>query len=580
MFLMAGMLILSVSLRSHQAMMSTPLPLHFTGEYSREDGKWQKLDRNTRLSADHGTVILRGELDEELPEGAEVRFYLNHIGMEIYRNGECLYESSYERSPDMCGSAWVSWELPEIVPGDVLEIRLHNPHAFGNRNAYNQFLGSIYVGSDVSVKNYFDHESLPYKTASVFIIVASVALIGTAVGYRLLRLPDSILLLKAGVMSLMMGAYMYLDAKEISFWSGKIAFNTCARRMAMMIATWLLGACVVELLHGKRRKMAETAAAVLMLTDFLLMAVALTGKIGIYDTGIYWVVVQGAVNLFLLIQIVREAKCGENRGGLMLPSATVLLMILLFEFINCGMGWWRSGLCIKIIFMVLFVFHLVRASWLVAKNRQDSIRAEKLKEELKNSRIVLAMSQMRTHFVFNILNAISGMCGYNPQKADETLLTFSHYLRNNISIMEKDGPEAFTKSLEHLEEYITLEQVRFGDKIRFTKNIEAENFQIPPLALQPLVENAIRHGILQKKQGGTVTLHTWTENGDYLIEISDDGVGFDTAKAPEEGSVGMKNVRFRLEHMVGGTMEVTSTPGLGTTVTIRIPGKQRISKKG
>ena len=212
----------------------------------------------------------------------------------------------------------------------------------------------------------------------------------------------------------------------------------------------------------------------------------------------------------------------------------------------------------------------------MAKNQQDSIRAEKLREELKNSRVVLAMSQIRTHFVFNILNAISGMCEDDPQKADETLVMFSHYLRSNINIMEEDEPETFTKSLEHLEEYVFLEQMRFGEKIQFAKKIEADNFKIPPLILQPLVENAIRHGLLHKKQGGTVSLHTWAENGDSIIEISDDGVGFDMANAQGQESVGMKNVRFRLKYMVGGTMDIKSTPGQGTTVTITIPGKHKI----
>lgn len=85
-------------------------------------------------------------------------------------------------------------------------------------------------------------------------------------------------------------------------------------------------------------------------------------------------------------------------------------------------------------------------------------------------------------------------------------------------------------------------------------------------------------GLLHKKQGGTVILHTWAENGDSIIEISDDGVGFDMANAPGQESVGMKNVRFRLKYMVGGTMDIKSTPGQGTTVTITIPGKHKIQK--
>ena len=140
MLLMAGLLILSVSRKSHQAAMSLPFPVHFTGDYSENGGEWQTLDAETDLSAYHKTVTLRGRFDTELPEGAELRFYLNHIGMEIYRDGEILWESSLEKFPGMCGSTWVSWELPAIAPEDVLEIRLFNPHSFGNRNAYHQLL--------------------------------------------------------------------------------------------------------------------------------------------------------------------------------------------------------------------------------------------------------------------------------------------------------------------------------------------------------------------------------------------------------------------------------------------------------
>lgn len=574
MFLMAGILVIMVSRQSNQAVMSRPFPVHFTGEYSLNGGEWQTLDTETKLPY-YQDVTLRGRFDTELFEGAEIRFYLNHIGMDIYRDGEILYGWSQERSPGMCGSTWVSWVFPEAAPEDVFEIRLFNPHSFGNRDAYKQLLDSIYVGSDVIVESYFERQSMPYRAVSIFVIVASVALIGTAVGYRLLRIPDNSLLLKAGIMSLMMGVYMFFDTRDISLWSGQIIFNTCVRRLAMMTAAWLMGAGVAGLLHGKLSKMAETSVYVLMLTDFVLMAVAAAGAKGIYDTGIYWAAAQGAVSLLLLVLTIIEIKDSRTPKGLMKPSAILLLAVLLLELVNALVGWWRSGICIKTVFTAIFVLQLVRAAWLVAKNQRDSIRAEKLREELKNSRIVLATSQIRTHFVFNILNAVSGMCGYDPQKADETLVMFSRYLRSNMNMMEEDRLESFTKSLEYLEEYIFLEQVRFGEKIHFTKSIESENFMLPPLVLQPLAENAIRHGLLPKKQGGTVSLHTWAEKGGNIIEISDDGVGFDMADTPGEESVGLKNVRFRLKYMVGGTMDVKSIPGQGTTVTITIPGKQK-----
>lgn len=221
MFLIAGLLVISASRQSHQAVMSNPMPVHFTGEYSQGGGEWKMLDTETDLSSYNGAVTLRGRFDTDLLKGAEIRFYLNHISVDIYRDGELLYESSYEKFPDMCGSTWVSWVLPEASPEDVLEIKLYNPHGFGNRDAYNQFLDSIYMGGDVVMKNYFERQSLPYRAASIFILVVSIALIGTAAGYRLLHLPGNSLLLKSGLMSLMMGCICILTQRTFPSGAGR-----------------------------------------------------------------------------------------------------------------------------------------------------------------------------------------------------------------------------------------------------------------------------------------------------------------------------------------------------------------------
>ena len=184
------------------------------------------------------------------------------------------------------------------------------------------------------------------------------------------------------------------------------------------------------------------------------------------------------------------------------------------------------------------------------------------------------MSQIRSHFVFNILNAISGMCKYDPEKADNTIVCFARYLRTNINIMEEDGPVPFRTAMQHLEDYVALEQVRFGDRIRFVKDIQVDQFMLPSLILQPLVENSIKYGIKPKPEGGTVTLRTWAEEKQICISVEDDGIGFDVDKMPSSGSVGIKNVRFRLEQIMHGQLDIQSVPGKGTTVTISIPREE------
>ncbi|MBR2047028.1 MAG: histidine kinase [Oscillospiraceae bacterium] len=194
--------------------------------------------------------------------------------------------------------------------------------------------------------------------------------------------------------------------------------------------------------------------------------------------------------------------------------------------------------------------------------------------QLTKSQNTLMLSQIRSHFVFNILNAISGMCKYDPELADETVICFARYLRTNINIMQDDRSVPFRVALGHVEDYFALEQVRFGHEIQFEEDLEVEDFMIPPLLMQPLVENAIRHGLLPRHEGGTVILRTRLD-GDYVrVDVQDNGVGFDPEAPGKTESVGMQNVRFRLENIARGHMVIRSAPGQGTTVSLYLPREE------
>ena len=206
--------------------------------------------------------------------------------------------------------------------------------------------------------------------------------------------------------------------------------------------------------------------------------------------------------------------------------------------------------------------------------REKERMLEEKDQQLIQSRIATMMSQIRSHFVFNILNAISGMCKYDPEKADKTVVRFARYLRANIDIMQDDQPVSFRSDLRHVEDYVSLEQVRFGDQIRFVTDITVDQFMIPPLILQPIVENAIKHGLTTKPSGGTITLRTEKDDSNIRIIVRDDGVGFDPSTAPSDKSVGLKNVQLRLQYMMRGSLDIASAPGQGTTVTITIPREE------
>ena len=145
-----------------------------------------------------------------------------------------------------------------------------------------------------------------------------------------------------------------------------------------------------------------------------------------------------------------------------------------------------------------------------------------------------------------------------------------------MNSLKEQAPVPFESELRHLETYLSLEKMRFGDELNIEYDIEATDFLIPSLTVQPLVENAVKHGVGMKEDGGTVTIATKEFDDRYEVIVSDDGVGFDTAKKPNDGRthIGMENVRNRLKTMCNAVLNIESTVGKGTVATITIPKEE------
>ena len=197
-------------------------------------------------------------------------------------------------------------------------------------------------------------------------------------------------------------------------------------------------------------------------------------------------------------------------------------------------------------------------------------------KELTNARVDVMLSQIQPHFIYNTLTSIKYLCRHDPQEAVDTINEFSLYLRGNINSLTECDTISFGKELDHVRHYVAIEQKRFGDRMHVEYDIHETDFKLPPLTLQPLVENAVKHGICKRDEGGTVVVSTGKEPGGYRITIKDDGIGFDVNRfraVDRDGTkhVGLINVKKRIEQRCGGTLEVRSVVGEGTTISIYIP---------
>ncbi len=192
-------------------------------------------------------------------------------------------------------------------------------------------------------------------------------------------------------------------------------------------------------------------------------------------------------------------------------------------------------------------------------------------------RVQLTLSQIKPHFLYNTLNAISALCAVDAKMAKTAVDRFAHYLRGNMDSIDQDGPIPFVRELDHTKTYLDIEQMRFEDALQVRYHIECTDFHIPALTVEPLAENAVRHGVRGNKGGrGVVTVAARDAGDHYEVVIADDGPGFDPSELPDDGKphVGIANVRERLANVCGGRLDIRSKPGEGTTATIILPKEQ------
>ncbi len=219
------------------------------------------------------------------------------------------------------------------------------------------------------------------------------------------------------------------------------------------------------------------------------------------------------------------------------------------------------------------VIKLVNLIMAAKKNYDEQLNYEKVQSELLKSRVTIMISQIQPHFLYNSLTSIAQLCEKGPKRAKTATIDFANYLRGNMNSIKDEHPVPFETELSHLKTYLSLEKMRFGDDLNIVYDIGVTDFTIPSLTVQPLVENAVKHGVGMKEDGGTVTISAKEYDDRYEVVVSDDGVGFDTTKPNPDTSrthLGIENIKERISTMCNGDVTIESEAGKGTVSTIKI----------
>lgn len=197
--------------------------------------------------------------------------------------------------------------------------------------------------------------------------------------------------------------------------------------------------------------------------------------------------------------------------------------------------------------------------------------------QARNMEVAFLQSQIRPHFLYNVLNSIIALSYEDVEKSREMTAQFAAYLRGSFDFQNTSTISSFRKELALVKSYLAIEKMRFDDRIHVDYAIEdGLDFPLPPLMIQPLVENAVRHGIGKKKKGGRIRLTVRQESNHYFISVTDDGVGMteDQVKtaltAGHRQSVGLENINQRLRRLYGTGLQIESAVGKGTTLSMQI----------
>lgn len=554
----------------------------FKGTYQEAvDSAPQPLTESTYIPIAFPGVIFKGHFNRDLPRNTYIHLYISNITVRIYQNGKQIYtvgeKGTYPATAMSAGNSWFTFTSPGISPEDDITIIVSNAYNTNIPAAYDRFIQSIYTGDPRSLL--FDN---PIGSGVLFLGGLLFSILGLVSLFALLVLRSFNAAISStpgylAAFTLNSGLWMILHTRSLSllFPYGvffNVLYSACLAMFSPLMAFYLM-----HLVEGRARRLIKWSGYVMFAANVVAVALQGFGVLDGYDI-LTIMIIPSIVGWFLSLELVFREQLQRQTPyrNLILFSIFCLgigvmvdMMNGLFDFSSDYYGFLCGFICFIIlqsIYALVYTRNIIRQAGQV----------KELENALLQQRIAIMASQIQPHFIFNALNVIRQLCLADPEKAEHAVLHFASFLRGNIDSLGSTGLIPFSKEQEHTAHYVSLMRTRFGDRIRFILSAGPDDFMLPPLTIQPLVENAIRYGLLAKEEGGTVEVSTSKTSDRILITVRDDGAGFDPLKQKEDGRrhIGIENVKQRLLTQCGGSLDIRSEPHAGTTVTISLPRAQ------
>lgn len=536
------------------------------------------------------TLVLKNTIPATLNQGTYLCFRSTLQRVRVWVADRLVYEYGVEsadgaeagggvgwlgqrlcKGPD---SAWNYVYLSNRRGGEVITLELTSPYT-----AYSGQVRPFYLGRYDAMQKHLVRTYFPGYVAGLGLFVLGTAMVILALFFRQKGVPWE------------MSLYLGLFTGAVALWimcESKIPVEYWYLESKAISTAALLGASIFYVKYLDLRTGRRYAAAFRRLLRIVCAAAAvivLLAVVGIADlveTMLANHLVIVAVILFTAYVWLREWR-GREQGeaslsarrfktlrlaGIVGLMAAVILESAVFHLDE----YYSTGVYIQTALTLYILILFVNFANDMLEERK---RAARLDLELEESRVKMMLSQIQPHFLYNTLLAIQELCYTDPIMAADTIVTFADYLRGNMDFLEDVPLVPFRDELSHVENYMEIQKVRFGDELRFELCLTELDFLIPPLSLQPLVENAVQHGLRGRSGNGTVRLSAERDGRWITVRVEDDGCGFDVKEAAKkEGFHALDNVEKRMKKLLSGSMTVESEIGRGTRVTLVFPCRE------
>lgn len=528
-------------------------------------------------SEDRRKAQIYTSLPEEFDSAQTICFWTYFQDVEVYLSDEIIYSTDEKRFGKTGAPQWNYVEVPAQSEGMMLTIYLNSPYDFQGVR-----LDEVVFGSTMEIEGWI------FGTYG-FNQLMDLVLLTVGIGFILCALLQNIgnrykiCHLCFGVTALLFGIWLLCGMKGCpTYWLDSYTSTFIAYLAFFLIPIPLT--MYVRMRALRVEKLVKVCDGMLAVECLNVIGVLLMQALHIRDIPenllVGQVILSISVVWAMIVAMFYYIKLRKRISVLTVLNAFLLMLAVVAEYIdNSAMiTQIRSDVTIRVCVITILIFEFL--IFFRHLREKEKIQAQ-IQEENKNLQLQVLTGQIRPHFILNTLGAIRSLIRREPDRASDLLYDFSKYIRKNMEQKDYSKRIPFLEELDYIETYLKLETLRFNEKLKVEYDIQEKGFWILPLTIQPFVENAVKHGLLKRKQGGTIWISTYKTEKEIVIEIKDNGVGFDTkafwAEFERRKSVGMRSAIFRLRNEMWAVCEIESRMDegkSGTCVKISIPEKE------